>query len=97
MRGGNSTWTGPALMKAASTFAALLSLRTGPSPWRLKSEIHSLAAAAMSMPLSVAATSIFDGVKAPALGGTRPTGRLRPSAETLKLIALRGPAFAAPS
>ena len=84
-------------MKAASTFAALSSLSTGPSPCRLRSEIHSLAAAVMSMPLSVAAMSIFDGVKAPALGGRRPTGRLNPSAETLKLIALCGPAFAAPS
>src|SRR5580704_10827196 len=95
--GANSIWTGPELMKAASTFAALSSERTGPSPCRLRSEIHSLAAALMSMPLSFAATSIFDGVNAPALGGRRPTGRLRRSAERLRLIALCGPALAAPS
>ena len=51
----------------------------------------------MSMPFKVAATSIFDGVRAPALGGMSPTGRLKPSAETLRLIELCGPALAAPS
>ena len=84
-------------MNAASTFSALSSERSGPSPWRLRSEIHSLAAALMSIPLSFAEMSILDGVNALALGGRRPTGRLKPSAETLRSIALCGPAFAAPS
>ena len=70
---------------------------TGPSPWRLRSAIDSFAAAAISRPLSVAATSIFDGVRSPAPGGTSPTGKLKPSAETFKLIELCGPALAAPS
>ena len=39
----------------------------------------------------------MDGVRAPAFGKISPTGGLKPSAETLKLIELCGPALAAPT
>ena len=61
------------------------------------SAIASLAPAAMSIPFSVAVSSIFDGVRSAAPGGESATGRLRPSAASVASIALFGPELATPS